>query len=541
MKKLYSLALGLLATLGLSAQVTIGETNYETLQAALDAANDGDVITINEDITIDKRVDKNKKNLTIQGANPDVKVIRKWGWNSIMFLGNAGNADNDNDTGITIKNLTIDSNGVDTNTSVVESNAGKLTLSNVTIINVNQTKGYILTQKGGGGGWMVLENVNIVEPVKADGVYDFFTGNPNALTLKGSGDYVGYLQSTYSLKADGYTGHTTAYIETYSPGRTVAVGGSVANFSLGNAPEGYSLTENNGNVVLLFEKNVVYNETTGEYYSNPVTAFTTATSGNILTVLEDIDMPDRVGLKASITIQGATPSVTLRNTNTSGNSNQFAFETNTGITLTLKDVILDVNHYCKNSNVFNIKGSLSLDNVTIKNADKAANLIQLSSSDRKLSMNNAIVEDSGDVTFAVLSNNNGNPSENITILYNGNCNIGVSLSKGCSIEVPADGQLTNEEPIELIPSDKYEYVDNFALVKNCSDFSKFDLKSTSYHLEANDGNLVLVSGDLSGISAVVADENAPVEYYNLQGIRVENPSNGIFIRRQGTKTTKVAL
>ena len=37
------------------------------------------------------------------------------------------------------------------------------------------------------------------------------------------------------------------------------------------------------------------------------------------------------------------------------------------------------------------------------------------------------------------------------------------------------------------------------------------------------------------------DANAPVEWYNLQGMRVENPSNGIFIRRQGTRTTKVAL
>lgn len=37
------------------------------------------------------------------------------------------------------------------------------------------------------------------------------------------------------------------------------------------------------------------------------------------------------------------------------------------------------------------------------------------------------------------------------------------------------------------------------------------------------------------------DENAPVEYYNLQGIRVANPENGIFIRRQGSKATKVIL
>ena len=34
------------------------------------------------------------------------------------------------------------------------------------------------------------------------------------------------------------------------------------------------------------------------------------------------------------------------------------------------------------------------------------------------------------------------------------------------------------------------------------------------------------------------DANAPVKYYNLQGVEVANPSNGIFIKVQGTKATK---
>lgn len=35
------------------------------------------------------------------------------------------------------------------------------------------------------------------------------------------------------------------------------------------------------------------------------------------------------------------------------------------------------------------------------------------------------------------------------------------------------------------------------------------------------------------------DVNAPVEYFNLQGISIENPSNGVYIRRQGSKVAKV--
>lgn len=47
---------------------------------------------------------------------------------------------------------------------------------------------------------------------------------------------------------------------------------------------------------------------------------------------------------------------------------------------------------------------------------------------------------------------------------------------------------------------------------------------------------------LSGIEGVEATQSqAPVEYYNLQGIRVDNPANGIYIRRCGNVVTKVHL
>ncbi len=42
----------------------------------------------------------------------------------------------------------------------------------------------------------------------------------------------------------------------------------------------------------------------------------------------------------------------------------------------------------------------------------------------------------------------------------------------------------------------------------------------------------------SGVAGIEAEENAPVEYYNLQGIRVANPENGLYIVKQGNKVTK---
>lgn len=53
---------------------------------------------------------------------------------------------------------------------------------------------------------------------------------------------------------------------------------------------------------------------------------------------------------------------------------------------------------------------------------------------------------------------------------------------------------------------------------------------------------VKVNGQSSGIENVAAEAtDAPVEYFNLQGIRVENPVNGLYIRRQGNTASKVIV
>lgn len=40
---------------------------------------------------------------------------------------------------------------------------------------------------------------------------------------------------------------------------------------------------------------------------------------------------------------------------------------------------------------------------------------------------------------------------------------------------------------------------------------------------------------------MVETDNAPVEYFNLQGVKVETPATGMYIRRQGSKVTKVII
>ena len=45
----------------------------------------------------------------------------------------------------------------------------------------------------------------------------------------------------------------------------------------------------------------------------------------------------------------------------------------------------------------------------------------------------------------------------------------------------------------------------------------------------------------SGIENISIENNAPVEYYNLQGVKISKPTNGIFIKVQGSKASKVII
>lgn len=54
-----------------------------------------------------------------------------------------------------------------------------------------------------------------------------------------------------------------------------------------------------------------------------------------------------------------------------------------------------------------------------------------------------------------------------------------------------------------------------------------------------DGSVMFMSKNLSGVSDIKADTQAPPEYYNLQGMPVANPDNGIYIVRRGNTISKV--
>lgn len=65
------------------------------------------------------------------------------------------------------------------------------------------------------------------------------------------------------------------------------------------------------------------------------------------------------------------------------------------------------------------------------------------------------------------------------------------------------------------------------------------IKSDTYIMVVDIVNCtVTVSPKTVGVEGIKADDNTPAVYYNLQGIEVANPENGVFIKKQGNIVTK---
>lgn len=91
---------------------------------------------------------------------------------------------------------------------------------------------------------------------------------------------------------------------------------------------------------------------------------------------------------------------------------------------------------------------------------------------------------------------------------------------------------------ELVPGGR-------SLTSNTTGGSLAGTRSITYRYYTDDGmSEIDTLGDrFSSVDNIVADndDNAPIEYYNLQGLRVDNPTGGLYIKRQGNRVTKVIV
>lgn len=74
-----------------------------------------------------------------------------------------------------------------------------------------------------------------------------------------------------------------------------------------------------------------------------------------------------------------------------------------------------------------------------------------------------------------------------------------------------------------------------------SDITPLDGEMDDVTLVFDPAAMTITASHRSGIESIELDNAAEAVYYNLQGVRVNNPQNGMFIRVIGTKAVKVAL
>ena len=90
----------------------------------------------------------------------------------------------------------------------------------------------------------------------------------------------------------------------------------------------------------------------------------------------------------------------------------------------------------------------------------------------------------------------------------------------------------------------FDYAGNLHCINRKHGYYVHAVPNVARDVETPAKAALVIKGNASGVENVTieaVDEDAPVEYYNLQGVKVENPSNGIFIKVQGKKSEKVYI
>ncbi|MDE6041402.1 MAG: hypothetical protein K2F99_07475, partial [Muribaculaceae bacterium] len=100
----------------------------------------------------------------------------------------------------------------------------------------------------------------------------------------------------------------------------------------------------------------------------------------------------------------------------------------------------------------------------------------------------------------------------------------------------------NDLDSECYPQLQFDPAGNLIAYKRGAGLQLYAMKSATPRVSmvmASKANTL--SGAASGLSLIANDEKTePAVYYNLQGMRVDSPQNGVFIEVRGTKAVKIA-
>lgn len=135
-------------------------------------------------------------------------------------------------------------------------------------------------------------------------------------------------------------------------------------------------------------------------------------------------------------------------------------------------------------------------------------------------------------------------------------NYSISYNDDETLTITAELVWNNGEPFGLVPGtvfvdgmpNEFTIVDGKRTVTTTEKYDGGSTVNVNFYMPAGAGAVVqsevlyIVGKDGSSlVEAAVIDQDAAPVYYNLSGVRVDNPANGLYIMVKGGKATKVIL
>lgn len=445
---------------------------YTDLATAVEEAGAGDVLTINEDVSISGERLTILKNLTLQGATGEEKIICEVPENTLMILANG----NDEDYTVSIKNLIVDGQDAVRTIQTFDTNGkAKMAFDGVSVINTTYSSPAIGDVKSAGSN-IILSGLNsfpagivLNKNKRIDHQGASHTAeNPMKIIL--SGDY----QEDYAI--------------------VLNCNDSLLYYAV-DAEDEYDwelYVSNNrelkGRKTQQIITTAIVNKNSRAGYDDLALAIEEAAAGDLLMLYSDVTVSD-AGLRVQkeLTIQGheGTESIIC-----AVPADQILLIANDTLpsTMTLRNIIVDGQNQERSVQTFDNNGSSKLlfDGVAI--------------------INTSYTEGVGDVKCA---------GDNIVLSGMNIFPTGIVLNKNKRID-HQDATHTAEEPVNIILAADYQ--EDYAIVLHCSD-------STLYTVEEiggeNEWELYVGNGELKGRKVIVPEavDNVAVEKKAMKVMR----------------------
>lgn len=545
-----ALTLGAFCGLPLAAQETT-VSSFEELTSAINSAETGTIITVSENIEMTSTVNPGNKTVTLKGATKDITLSRSESFkNSFLFQGTTA------DGALNFENITISGNNIATeNRYDFEISAGTWSFKDVLFADFNHTKGNQTVIQVKTNGTAIFNGCSFENCSYTDNRGDMFCGRNDGVQLTGVNKMGIYCERRIKV-IDGF--NTESLVDLCLNGTKLEANASVVVgskeircFRIVDKAAALIQSGTKNELTWTEENIAIVNQTSNTHYANVKSvidiALSQAKDDDVIIVKDNVVLSDRRGTK-KVTIKGETGSEMI----TQNYNNKLLFACNSDFNI--ENIILTQDKGSNSLAFFEVQNSkaISLTGVTMKDmaTDSGDGFFNVKDSAKALYLKDVTFENCSAVNVPGDAFVNGHSKLNLAgsiiglhlYVRNGNgVTVSESLGEGTVIKVTLP-TVIDETQINTFAAEETIPV-GAVIVNGCEDPSKFELTNAGYKLVGENGNLVLAKvGDTTAIDEIGVDGvDAPVEYYNIQGIRVENPEHGLYIKRQGNKVSKVIL